>query len=258
MKILVTGNCARSHAIVSNIMTDNRVTRIYWAPGNAGITSSLIKRISIPPDNAEELIAFAIKQQIDFTIAGQNFVFYSGIVNKFNAAGLKIFGPTSEAAKLEWDKIWAKQFFDENHIPSPKYFLVIGANQIISMANTVELPVVVKYGGLAYGLGVFVCFTRNETLNAVHKILYGKKFKTISGRHDVVIFEEYVTGKEVSMHFVVGENHGIFIGEARDYKKAFDGDTGPNTAGMGSYSPCEYLDKNTYQQIIETIINPTI
>jgi len=257
MKILVTGNCARSHAIISNIMDDPRVTKIYWAPGNAGITSSIIEQVPIHPDNAEELVAFAVKKQIDFTLAGQNFAFYSGIVNKFNAAGLKIFGPTSEAARLEWNKIWAKQFFDENNIPSPKSFLVTGEEQIISTANTVELPVVIKYGGLAYGCGVFICFTRDEALNAVHKILY-KHFKTISGKHDIAIFEEYVTGREVSMHFVVDGNHSVFIGDVRDYKKAFDGDTGPNTAGMGSYAPCEYLDEKTYQQIKNTIVDPTI
>lgn len=257
MKILVTGNCARSHAIISNIIDDNRVTKIYWAPGNAGITSSIIEKIPINPDDVEELVTFAKKKQIDFTIAGQNIAFYRGIVNKFNAAGLKIFGPTSEAAKLEWNKIFAKQFFEENNIPSPNFFLVTGEEQIISTANTIELPVIIKYDGLAYGRGVFVCFTRKQALNAVNQIIY-EKFKTISGRHDIVIFEEYVTGKEVSMFFIVDGNNSVFIGEARDYKKAFDGDTGPNTAGMGSYSPCEYLDKKTYEQIIDTIIHPTI
>lgn len=257
MKILVTGNCARSHAIILKIMGDRRITKIYWTPGNAGITSPIVKKIPIYPDNINELVKFALKNKIDFTIALQNFAIYRGIVNKFNAAGLKIFGPTLEAAKLEWDKAWSKQFFTENNIPSPKYFFAIGKEQILATANTIQLPVVVKYNGLAYGCGVFICITRDEVISAVHKILY-EKFKIISGKYNTVIFEEYITGKEISMHFAVDGSNSIFIGDARDYKKVFDGDTGQNTAGMGSYSPCEYLDKKTYLQIVNTIINPTI
>ena len=199
-----------------------------WAPGNAGLSSSKVEQIPITPDDVGTLVTFATEQQIDFTVVSQNFALYKGIANKFITAGLEIFGPTSEAAELEWNKIWAKQFCVEHNIPTPTFRLLTGKEEILSTANTTELPIVVKYGGLAYGCGVSVCFTRDDVLEAVHTIL-SRELNTISGSYDSVMFEEFVSGREVSMHFLLDGTHSVFLGEARDYKRAFDGDKGPNT-----------------------------
>ncbi len=257
MKLLFTGNCARSHAIIDKILDDARIEHIYWAPGNAGLRSSRVENIPIAADDGVALADFASKNQVDFTIVSQNYAMFAGVVNAFQAAGLPVYGPTREMAALEWNKIWAKDFFAVNGIPSPAHRLVQEKDYILKAAQDSSLPVVIKYGGLAYGGGVFICHSRDEARQAVGKIT-ASRLKTISGGDDAVIFEEVVTGEEVSMHFMVANGSAVFVGGARDYKRALDGDQGSNTAGMGSFSPSGHVDGAIVQQVQEQIIHPTI
>lgn len=257
MKLLLTGYCGRSHSIIEKLETDPRVDRIFWAPGNAGKVSSKVQNVPIRATDGAGLVRFTRENAVDLTIVSQNFAIYEGVGNTFRDAKLPVFGPTREMAALEWDKVWAKDFFVKHGISSPTHRLLTDPEEISAYARSVELPTVVKYGGLAYGGGVFLCDTREEVLDAVSQIT-NSEIRAVSGSDEAVIFEQFVTGREVSMHFMADGEHSVFVGDARDYKRAEDGDSGANTAGMGSYTPTGFVTPEHVRQVQEQIIEPTL
>lgn len=252
MKVLVIGSGGREHMIVKKLKDSDKVTNIYVAPGNGGIAAEATC-IPIQDDAIEELVQFAVETKIDWTIVGPEIPLSKGIVNAFRSNNLKIFGPSKEAAIIEGSKDFAKAFMKEYNIPTAKYQTFTDVNEAISYIKREGAPIVVKADGLAAGKGVVVAMSEAEAIEAVENMLLHNQFGESGSR---VVIEEYLDGKEFSLFaFVDGENVYPMI-PARDHKRAYDGDQGPNTGGMGSYSPVLDLDPNHVEFTIEKILKP--
>ena len=252
MKVLVIGSGGREHMIVKKLKDSDKVTNIYVAPGNGGIAAEATC-IPIQDDAIEELVQFAVETKIDWTIVGPEIPLSKGIVNAFRSNNLKIFGPSKEAAIIEGSKDFAKAFMKQYNIPTAKYQTFTDVNEAISYIKREGAPIVVKADGLAAGKGVVVAMSEAEAIEAVENMLLHNQFGESGSR---VVIEEYLDGKEFSLFaFVDGENVYPMI-PARDHKRAYDGDQGPNTGGMGSYSPVLDLDPNHVEFTIEKILKP--
>ena len=256
LNVLVLGYGAREHALAWKIAQSPRVSRIFVAPGNAG-TAEIATNVPISDEDVEGLVAFASQNQIDLTVVGTNDPLAFGMVDAFQAAGLAIFGPQQAAARLEYSKAFAKDFMQRHGIPTPAYATFQKYDEALAYLDS--LPngrVVVKVSGLGkMGLGVTVCDTKAEARAALHSYmvenLLGEAAKT-------VIIEERLSGPEVSF-FALSDGHtAVPLTPVRDHKRIFDGDIGPNTGGMGAFAPPQDLAPNFTQQVMETIIQPTI
>ncbi|GAA0302464.1 phosphoribosylamine--glycine ligase [Gracilibacillus halotolerans] len=252
MKILVIGSGGREHMIVKKLKKSDKVTNIYVAPGNGGIAAEATC-IPIQDDAIEELVQFAVETKIDWTIVGPEIPLSKGIVNAFRSNNLRIFGPSKEAAIIEGSKDFAKAFMKQYNIPTAKYQTFTDVNEAIKYIKREGAPIVVKADGLAAGKGVVVAMTEAEAIEAVENMLLHNQFGESGNR---VVVEEFLDGKEFSLFaFVDGENVYPMI-PARDHKRAYDGDQGPNTGGMGSYSPVPDLNPDHVQFTIENILKP--
>ncbi|MGN8646711.1 phosphoribosylamine--glycine ligase [Gracilibacillus sp. HCP3S3_G5_1] len=252
MKVLVIGGGGREHMIVKKLKMSERVTEIFAAPGNGGMTQDATC-VQIKDDAIEELVAFAQKEQIDWTIVGPEVPLTKGIVDAFRGNNLKVFGPSKAAALIEGSKDFAKAFMKQYNIPTAKYRTFTDVEKAIAYIQQEGAPIVIKADGLAAGKGVVVAMTEQQAIDAVEKMLVGNKFGEAGSR---VVIEEYLEGEEFSLFaFVNGENVYPMV-PARDHKRAFDHDEGPNTGGMGAYSPVPDLDPKHIEFTVEKILKP--
>lgn len=254
MKILVVGSGGREHALVWKLSQSKKVDKIYCAPGNAGI-SELAQCIDIKANDIKGLVGFAKNEGIDFTVVGPDDPLVMGIVDKFEAEGLEIFGPRKNAAVIEGSKAFSKEFMKKYNIPTASYETFDSYDAALDYAKNKTFPIVVKADGLALGKGVIICNSLDEAEKALREMFINKKFGA-SG--EKVVIEQFMTGHEVSVLAFCDGNTAVPMVSAQDHKKAFDGDKGLNTGGMGAFSPSRYYTHDLERQCMETIFRPTI
>jgi phosphoribosylamine---glycine ligase len=253
MKVLVIGRGGREHAICKKLAESESVTEVFCAPGNAGI-ASVATNLPYSESDVNDLIAFAKKEHIAYTFVGPENPLLDGIVNRFRKEDLHIFGPTKEAAIIEGSKSFSKELMKKYNIPTAKYEVFTRVEKAIEYVKEVGAPIVVKADGLAAGKGVVVAETETEAISALEEMLLDEKFGDASSK---VVVEECLFGEEFSlMAFVHGESvYPMVI--AQDHKRAFDGDQGPNTGGMGAYSPVPHISDDVVLEAISTVLYPT-
>jgi phosphoribosylamine---glycine ligase len=245
MKVLVIGGGGREHALVWKIAQNERVTKLYCTPGNAGI-ADLAECAPVAATDIDKLAAFASEQRIDLTIVGPEVPLCAGVVDVFQAKGLRIFGPNKRAAQLEGSKVFAKKFLLEHNVPTADAAIFDSADAARTHLRKVGAPIVVKADGLAAGKGVVVASSVEEAERAVTEIMEEKVFGAAGRR---VVIEECLRGEELSVMALVDGTSFQTLASAQDHKRALDGDRGPNTGGMGAYSPTPLLDEKLNQQI---------
>ena len=251
MKLLVIGSGGREHAICRKLLEDPQVDAVFCAKGNPGMQKDGVQLVDIAEDNHPALIQFVKENQIDWTFVGPEIPLLNGIVDDFQAAGLKIFGPNQQAAMIEGSKDFAKQLMRDYHIPTAKYqtFSDFEAAKAYVLEN--GAPIVIKADGLAAGKGVVVAMTEQEALEALEDMLLDHKFGASSAK---VVVEEFLDGEEFSLLSFVKENEVYPMVIAQDHKRIFDGDKGPNTGGMGAYSPVPQIPESMVQTAIKEIV----
>jgi len=250
VNVLVVGSGGREHAIGWKLGQSDNVNTIFYAPGNGGT----LNNVPISADNLGELAKFASENDC-FTVVGPEAPLAMGIVDMFNEMGLKIFGPTKKAAQLESSKIWAKQFLKRNNIPTAAFEVFNDAVKAKEYVNQIEHNVVVKADGLAAGKGVIVCDSKAEAEKSIDMMLVDKKFGDAGNN---IIIEERIDGIEASYIALSDGKIAIPMATSQDHKRIFDNDKGPNTGGMGAYSPTPIIDNDISQKIQEKIIDKTI
>lgn len=254
MNILVVGAGGREHALVWKIKQSPKVKKIFCAPGNAGI-ASLAECVSIASDDIEGLLKFAKDKKIDLTVVGPEAPLVAGIVDAFEEKGLRIFGPNKAAAQLEASKAYSKEFLHRRNIPTAVYKIFDDAPSALKFLDKAQFPLVVKADGLAAGKGVVICKNLDEAKQAVDEIMVKKIFKSAGDR---VVIEECLEGPEASILAISDGKHFFVLETAQDHKRIFDDDLGPNTGGMGAYSPAPVVTSDMMSKIISRIIEPTI
>lgn len=254
MKILVVGGGGREHALVWKIRQSPRVKKIYCAPGNGGI-AEVAEVIPIRADDLSGLLTFAKKEGIDLTVVGPELPLTLGIVDLFQKEGLTIFGPTREAAVLEGSKAWTKRFLREEGIPTAVFEVFDDFDRAADFLNTQAYPVVIKADGLAGGKGVLIAEDRVQAVAGLETIFKKKVFGEAGKR---VVIEEFLTGEEASFQVLVGGGSILPLDSAQDHKRVGDRDQGPNTGGMGAYSPAPVVTDRIRHDVIEKILEPTL
>ena len=254
-KILVIGSGGREHVIAWKLNQDDLSNSIYCLPGNGGTAEFGTNVANIDINNFELIFEFVSKNQIDTIIVGPEGPLDRGIVDFFKEKNIKIFGPDKFASQLESSKLFARDFMAKNNIPQPKYYECSDADSAYSLKEKIGLPLVLKADGLAAGKGVIVCNTEREFLNGINAMFTDKKFGDASSRISV---EECLIGEELSIFAVCDGSDYLIIGDAQDHKRAFDGDLGPNTGGMGAYSPTKLCDDKLLGKVSSDIIEPTL
>ncbi|QZY55720.1 phosphoribosylamine--glycine ligase [Crassaminicella profunda] len=254
MKILVIGSGGREHTIVWKLNKSPRVDKIYCAPGNAG-TYSMAENVEIKVDDIEGLCTFAKEKQIDLTIVGPEVPLVMGIVDRFEEENLKVFGPNKECAQLEGSKAFTKDFLYRHNIPTGDYKEFTSFEEAKKAVGIYGYPMVIKADGLAAGKGVVIAENEDEALKAMDDMMKDKKFGEAGEK---IVIEEFLKGIETSiLCFVDGESIVPMV-SAQDYKKIFDEDEGPNTGGMGTYSPSLIYDEKLDEEVKEKILVPTL
>lgn len=255
MKILVIGGGGREHALVWKLKQSQRVETIYCAPGNAG-TEELAINVPISATDIKGLLAFAQKEAIDLTVVGMDDPLMLGVVDLFQEAGLKIFGPTKAAAIIEGSKAFSKDFMKKYNIPTASYATFEESHEALAYIEAQQqYPLVLKADGLALGKGVLICQSAQEARQGIHSIMTEKQFGEAGKR---IVIEEFMTGHEVSvLAFCDGETVLPMV-SAQDHKRALDGDEGLNTGGMGTLSPSPYYSKDLAAKCQKEIFEPTI
>ncbi|WP_347944031.1 phosphoribosylamine--glycine ligase [Enterococcus cecorum] len=251
MKLLVIGSGGREHAICRKLLEDPQVDAVFCAKGNPGMQKDGVQLVDIAEDNHPALIQFVKEHQIDWTFVGPEIPLLNGIVDDFQAAGLKIFGPNQQAAMIEGSKDFAKQLMRDYHIPTAKYQTFSDFEAAKSYVLENGAPIVIKADGLAAGKGVVVAMTEQEALEALEDMLLDHKFGASSAQ---VVVEEFLAGEEFSLLSFVRENEVYPMVIAQDHKRIFDGDKGPNTGGMGAYSPVPQIPESMVQTAIKEIV----
>ncbi len=254
MNILVIGSGGREHALAWKLKQSVQVEKIYCAPGNGG-TAAIAENVDIGADDIEALIAFAREKDIGFTVVGPEAPLVAGIVDSFEEAGLAIFGPTAAAAQLEGSKIFAKEFMHRFNIPTAAFRVFDDAGLAQSYLQSCEMPVVIKADGLAAGKGVYICKNADEASKAVDQIMNDKIFKEAGNQ---IVIEECLDGEEVSILAISDGEDFVILDTSQDHKRIFDDDMGPNTGGMGAYSPAPLVDDELFKKIEHQVIEPTI
>jgi len=254
MKVLVVGGGGREHALVWKVAQSPKVSKIYCAPGNAGI-SEQATIVPIKANDLNGLIEFAIEEKIDLTVVGPEEPLTRGIVDLFESKGLSIFGARKRAAEIEGSKAFAKEMMKKYHIPTAFFEIFEDQKQAINYIRTQGAPIVVKADGLAAGKGVIVCKTVEEAIEAVSRIMVEKIFGEAGNR---VVVEEYLVGEEASYIAFTDGKAILPMASSQDHKPIFDEDQGPNTGGMGAYSPAPVVTDEVNERIIEKILRPII
>lgn len=254
MKVLVIGSGGREHAIVKKISMSAKLKEIYCAPGNAGI-AELARCVDIPANDFDGLAEFAGREEIDLTVVGPDDPLVGGIVDVFEAKGLRVFGPRKNAAVIEGSKAFSKELMKKYHIPSSAYEIFDEAGKAIDYLKTADFPIVLKADGLALGKGVLICGSYEEAVNGVKQIMEEKQFGSAGDR---LVVEEFMTGREVSVLAFCDGTRILPMTSAQDHKRAKDGDQGLNTGGMGTFSPSPFYTEEIDEYCIKHIYEPTM
>ena len=255
MKLFVVGSGGREHAIAKKLLESPQVEQVFVAPGNDGMTLDGLDLIDIAISEHSKLIDFAKENDIAWTFIGPDDALATGIVDDFNAAGLKAFGPTKNAAELEWSKDFAKEIMVKYGVPTAAYTTFSDFEQAKAYIEEQGAPIVVKADGLALGKGVVVAKTVDQAVDAAREMLLDNKFGDSGAR---VVIEEFLDGEEFSLFAFVNGDTFYIMPTAQDHKRAYDGDKGPNTGGMGAYAPVPHLSDALINQSIETIVKPVL
>ena len=256
MKILIVGNGGREHALAWKVKQSAKVEQVFVAPGNAGTAlEASVENVAIAVDDIAGLLAFAQQQAIDLTIIGPEIPLVLGIVDSFQQAGLACFGPSAQAAQLEGSKTFCKDFMIRHHIPTASYQSFTDQQQAIAYIEQHGAPIVVKADGLAAGKGVIVAQTEAEAIAAVEDMLSGNGFGEAGHR---VVIEEFLHGEEASFIVIADGQHALAMATSQDHKARDNGDKGPNTGGMGAYSPAPIVTPEIHQRVMRDVIEPTL
>jgi len=254
MKVLVVGGGGREHALVWKIRQSPRVRELFCAPGNAGIAQEATC-ISIQPNEIERLLVFAQQKKIDLTVVGPEQPLAVGMVDAFQAAGLKIFGPSREAAQIEASKVYAKRLMERCGIPTAKFQTVSFKTDALKAIEDQGLPIVIKADGLAGGKGVFIAQTHQEAVKAATFLL---EQKGLGAAGQTVVLEEYLKGTEATFMVFTDGKTASPMAPSRDHKTVFDGDLGPNTGGMGAYAPVSIITPSLQQEVMNSVVQPLL
>jgi phosphoribosylamine--glycine ligase len=252
--VVVVGGGAREHAIVRALAKSPRVGRLLCAPGNAGIAEEA-EVVAIEADDLSGLVGLVEREKIDLTVVGPEAPLVDGLADRLRARGFAVFGPGAAGARLEGSKAFAKQIMEAAEVPTGRAQVFTDHQSALEFLGTTRVPVVIKADGLAAGKGVVVAQTREEAETALAACFVERRFGEAA---DTVLVEEFLEGEEVSLLSFVSGERILPLAPAQDYKRALDADAGPNTGGMGSYSPVPVVDDASYQELVEGIIRPTV
>ena len=255
MKLLVVGSGGREHAIAKKLLESRGVEQVFVAPGNDGMTLDGLDLVNIGISEHSKLIEFAKENDVAWSFIGPDDALSAGIVDAFNQAGLKAFGPSRLAAELEWSKDFAKEIMVKYGVPTAAYGTFSDFEEAKAYIEKQGAPIVVKADGLALGKGVVVAETVEQAVEAAHDMLLNNKFGDSGAR---VVIEEFLDGEEFSLFAFVNGDQFYILPTAQDHKRAYDGDKGPNTGGMGAYAPVPHLPQSVVDQSVETIIKPVL
>lgn len=256
MKVLVIGSGGREHALAWKVAQSADVETVFVAPGNAGTaTEAKVANVAIGVEDVPALLAFAKQEAIDLTIVGPEAPLVIGVVDAFQAEGLTIFGPSQAAAQLEGSKAFTKDFLARHAIPTAEYATFTEIDKAVEYVNAKGAPIVVKADGLAAGKGVIVAMTVEEAVTAIKDMLADNKFGDAGSR---VVIEEFLEGEEASFIVMVDGKNSVPFATSQDHKRAYDKDEGPNTGGMGAYSPAPVVTPEVHQRIMDEVILPTV
>ena len=256
MNILIVGGGGREHALAWKCAQSEGVQTVFVAPGNAGSAHEPgLKNVNIAADDIQGLIEFARENQVGLTIIGPEGPLVAGVVDAFDAAGLKCFGPTRAAAALEGSKAFTKDFLARHQIPTADYQVFTEIEEAQAYIDDHAIPVVIKADGLAAGKGVIIAQSKDEARQAIKDMLFGNRFGEAGHR---VVIEDFLEGEEASFIVMADGKHILPMATSQDHKARDSGDKGPNTGGMGAYSPAPVVTPEIYHKIMETVINPTI
>ena len=254
MKVLVIGSGGREHALVWKLRQSPHVEKIFCAPGSAAI-GELAELVPLAPDHLQQLAEFAAREQIDLTVAGPELPLTLGIADVFSAQGLRLFGPDRAAAQLEGSKAFAKEILKENHIPTASFGVFTDAASARRFLSQQPPPYVVKADGLAAGKGVIICASRAEAEAAIDEILVQKSFGQAGEK---IVIEEFLEGEEASFMVLTDGAHILPLATSQDHKRVFDHDQGPNTGGMGAYSPAPVVTPQIHHSVLNEILIPLL
>ncbi len=256
MKVLLIGSGGREHALAWKLAQSPRVSEVLVAPGNAGTASEAkCRNVAVKATDIDALLDLARDEQVALTVVGPEGPLVAGVVDRFQAAGLRIFGPSAAAAQLEGSKAFAKDFLRRHSIPTGAYEVFTEVAPAIAYLRRRQAPIVVKADGLAAGKGVIVAKTLDVAEAAVHEMLSGNAFGEAGAR---VVIEEFLDGEEASFICMVDGQHALAMATSQDHKRVGDGDTGPNTGGMGAYSPAPVVSEAVHKRVMREIIEPTV
>ncbi|MDG4508027.1 phosphoribosylamine--glycine ligase [Streptococcus suis] len=255
MKLLVVGSGGREHAIAKKLLASDQVEQVFVAPGNDGMTLDGIELVNIGISEHSSLINFAKENDIAWTFVGPDDALAAGIVDDFEQAELKAFGPSRLAAELEWSKDFAKQIMVKYGIPTAAFGTFSNFEEAKAYIEEQGAPIVVKADGLALGKGVVVAETVEQAIDAAREMLLDNKFGDSGAR---VVIEEFLAGEEFSLFALVNGDQFYILPTAQDHKRAFDGDQGPNTGGMGAYAPVPHLPQSVVDTAVDTIVKPIL
>ncbi|MEL0167800.1 MAG: phosphoribosylamine--glycine ligase [Pseudomonadaceae bacterium] len=255
MNVLIIGSGGREHALAWKVAQDERVEKVFVAPGNAGTAiEAKCENVAIDVLELDKLVAFA-KDNVSLTIVGPEAPLVAGVVDRFRAHGLPCFGPTAGAAQLEGSKAFTKDFLARHQIPTAEYQNFTEIEPALAYLREKGAPIVIKADGLAAGKGVIVAMTLQEAEDAVRDMLAGNAFGEAGSR---VVIEEFLDGEEASFIVMVDGEHVLPMATSQDHKRVGDGDTGPNTGGMGAYSPAPVVTSEVHQRVMDQVIWPTV
>ncbi|MBS7982677.1 phosphoribosylamine--glycine ligase [Streptococcus suis] len=255
MKLLVVGSGGREHAIAKKLLESEQVEQVFVAPGNDGMTLNGIELVNIGISEHSAIINFAKENDVAWTFVGPDDALAAGIVDDFEQAGLKAFGPSRLAAELEWSKDFAKQIMVKYGIPTAAFGTFSNFEEAKAYIEEQGAPIVVKADGLALGKGVVVAETVEQAVEAAREMLLDNKFGDSGAR---VVIEEFLAGEEFSLFALVNGDQFYILPTAQDHKRAFDGDQGPNTGGMGAYAPVPHLPQSVVDTAVDTIVKPIL
>ncbi len=253
MNVLVIGRGGREHAICRKVKESPKVNKVFVAPGNDGMTD-VAELVAMDEGAQEELVEFAKANEVSLTIIGPEVPLLAGLADRFEEAGLKVFGPKQKAAEIEGSKSFAKELMQKYQIPTAEYAVFTEYEPAVAYVKEKGAPIVIKADGLAAGKGVTVAMTLDEALDSLKENMVDSKFGDASAK---VVVEEFLSGEEFSLMALVNGEVVIPLEIAQDHKRAYDGDKGPNTGGMGAYSPVEHIGQEVVDVAIETVLIPT-
>jgi phosphoribosylamine--glycine ligase len=254
MKILVVGGGGREHALTWKIANDSCRPQVFCAPGNAG-TAAIAENLPIAAEDIDGLVDWALKNRPDLTVVGPEAPLCAGITDRFTAEGLRVFGPTRDAAQLEGSKIFAKEIMNAGGVPTAASREFDTAETALEYLSAAALPVVIKAEGLAAGKGVFICASLSEAEAAIRESMVDKAFGDSGNR---VLIEEFMEGEEASILALIDGEHVVMLASSQDHKRVFNNDEGPNTGGMGAYSPAPVVTEDLWPVIREQVFDRTL